>query len=204
MTPLVGLPTLALALVGLFSTTKGFFASRNMIASLLFLFTILITGFNPDAVIFLILPLAILIAHGLKYLLEKWYGLFPENPYARIAAIVPLAILFTAIILPSLLQYVYGYRYNPNVVGQFSQELSIIRKNLKDETLLVDPDNYIFYKILEDSTDIIVDCDYDEMPARLASMNASIEDENYTLERIITSPMRENSDIIYLYTVKGE
>lgn len=204
MTPLVGLPTLALALVGLFSTTKGFFASRNMIASLLFLFTILITGFNPDAVIFLILPLAILIAHGLKYLLEKWYGLFPENPYARIAAIVPLAVLFTAIILPSLLQYVYGYRYNPNVVGQFSQELSIIRKNLKDETLLVDPDNYIFYKILEDSTDIIVDCDYDEMPARLASMNESIEDENYTLERIITSPMRENSDIIYLYTVKGE
>lgn len=204
MTPLVGLPTLALALVGLFSTTKGFFASRNMIASLLFLFTILITGFNPDAVIFLILPLAILIAHGLKYLLEKWYGLFPENPYARIAAIVPLAILFTAIILPSLLQYVYGYRYNPNVAGQFSQELSIIRKNLKDETLLVDPDNYIFYKILEDSTDIIVDCDYDEMPARLASMNESIEDENYTLERIITSPMRENSDIIYLYTVKGE
>ena len=98
----------------------------------------------------------------------------------------------------------YGYRYNPNVAGQFSQELSIIRKNLKDETLLVDPDNYIFYKILEDSTDIIVDCDYDEMPARLASMNQSIEDENYTLERIITSPMRENSDIIYLYTVKGE
>ena len=204
MTPLVGLPTLALALVGLFSTTKGFFASRNMIASLLFLFTIIITGFNPDAVIFLILPLAILIAHGLKYLLEKWYGLFPENPYARIAAIFPLAILFVAIILPSLFQYAYGYRYNPNVAGEFSQELSIIRKSLTNETLFVQPEQYPFYKILEDSTDIIVDCDYDEMPARLASLNESIVDENYTLERIITSPMRENSDIIYLYTVKGE
>ena len=204
MTPLVGLPTLALALVGLFSTTKGFFASRNMIASLLFLFTLLITGFNPDAVIFLILPLAILVAHGLKYLLEKWYGLFPENPYARIAAIIPLSLLFVAILLPSLLQYVYGYRYNPSVAGQFSVELSIIRKNLTNEALLVQPEQYEFYKILEESTDIDVVTDYDNKPARLASLNDSIYDENYTLERIITSPMRENSDIIYLYTEKGE
>lgn len=204
MTPLVGLPTLALALVGLFSTTMGFFASRNMIASLLFLFTLFITGFNPDAVIFLILPLAILVAHGLKYLLEKWYGLFPENPYARIAAIIPLSLLFVVILLPSLLQYVYGYRYNPSVAGQFSVELSIIRKNLTNEALLVQPEQYEFYKILEESTDIDVVTDYDNKPARLASLNDSIYDENYTLERIITSPMRENSDIIYLYTEKGE
>lgn len=204
MTPLVGLPTLALALVGLFSTTMGFFASRNMIASLLFLFTLFITGFNPDAVIFLILPLAILVAHGLKYLLEKWYGLFPENPYARIAAIIPLSLLFVAILLPSLLQYVYGYRYNPSVAGQFSVELSIIRKNLTNEALLVQPEQYEFYKILEESTDIDVVTDYDNKPARLASLNDSIYDENYTLERIITSSMRENSDIIYLYTEKGE
>lgn len=204
MTPLVGLPTLALALVGLFSTTMGFFASRNMIASLLFLFTLFITGFNPDAVIFLILPLAILVAHGLKYLLEKWYGLFPENPYARIAAIIPLSLLFVAILLPSLLQYVYGYRYNPSVAGQFSVELSIIRNNLTNEALLVQPEQYEFYKILEESTDIDVVTDYDNKPARLASLNDSIYDENYTLERIITSPMRENSDIIYLYTEKGE
>ena len=28
--------------------------------------------------------------------------------------------------------------------------------------------------------------------------------EKYALNQIITSPMKENSDIIYLYTVKGE
>ena len=206
MTPLIGLPSLALALVGLFSTTKGFFASRNMIASLLFVFTIIITGFNPDAIIFFILPLAILIAHGLKYLLEKWYGLFPENPYARIAAIIPLSILFAAILIPSLLQYVYGYRYNPSVAGQFTNELRIIRKNLNDETLLV-KENYDFYKILESSTNIKVidELKNTEKPARLAVLGGSLEEKDgYRLERIITSPMRENSDIIYLYTAKGE
>ena len=204
LTPLMSIPTLALALIGLFSTTKGFFASRNSIASLLLIFTLIITGFNPSAVIFFILPFAILIAHGLKYLLEKWYGLFPENPYARIMAILPLSILFAMILLPSLLQYIYGYRYNPNVANEFRYDLSIIRKNLTNETLLVS-DHYDFYKILESSTDIsVIDELGEEKPYNLAILYGMTDDKNYQLSRIITSPMRENSDIIYLYTEKGE
>ena len=205
MTPLIGLPTLALALVGLFSTTKGFFASRNSIATLLFIFTLIIAGFNPNAILFFILPLAIVVAHGLKYLLEKWYGLFPENPYARIAAIFPLSILFVAILLPSLLQYVYGYRYNPNVVSQFSQELATVRANLTNEKLVVDEEDRDFYKILEISTDIrLIEEVNVEKPEKFAKLGGYAEYKYYTLERIITSPMRENSDIMYLYTVKGE
>ncbi|MBR2710456.1 glycosyltransferase family 39 protein [Candidatus Saccharibacteria bacterium] len=204
LAPLMSLPTLALALIGLFSTTKGFFASRNSIASLLLLFTIAITGLNPNAVIFFILPFAILVAHGLKYLLEKWYGLFPENPYARVAAVIPLSILFGAMLIPSLLQYVYGYRYNPSVANEFKYDLSIIRKTLTDETLLVS-DNYDFYKILEDSTDISVAYEIGEVnPEKLAVLYGTNTSDKYQLSRIITSSMRENSDIIYLYTVKGE
>ncbi|MBQ3432675.1 glycosyltransferase family 39 protein, partial [Candidatus Saccharibacteria bacterium] len=130
LAPLLSIPALALALIGLFSTTKGFFASRNSIASVLLVFTLVITGFNPNAVIFFILPFAILMAHGIKYLLEKWYGLFPENPYARVAGILPLAVLFGIMIVPSLLQYIHGYQYNPEVASEFSTDLAIIRKNL--------------------------------------------------------------------------
>lgn len=205
LAPLISLPVLALALIGLFSTTKGFFASRNSIATLLIIFTFIITGFNPDMVIFFILPFAILIAHGLKYLLEKWYGLFPENPYARIAAIVPLTILFAIILVPSLLQYIYGYRYNPNIANEFRYDLTILRENLLEETLVV-KDNYDFYKILEDSTEITVlnDLESPYLPNHFAVLYGTLDGEKYQLDRIITSPMKENSDIIYLYTVKGE
>lgn len=205
LAPLISMPMLALALIGLFSTTKGFFASRNSIATLLLVFTLTIAGFNPDAIVFLILPFAILIAHGLKYLLEKWYGLFPENPYARIAALVPLSILFGTILIPSLSQYINGYRYNPSVANEFSYDLAIIRQNLKSGTLLVH-ENYDFYKILERSTDLTIvneladENQYDE----LAILRGMSESENYELKQIITSPMRENSDIIYLYTIKGD
>lgn len=208
LAPLMSLPILALVLIGLMSTTKGFFASRNSIATLLLIFTLIITGFSPQAVIFFILPIAILTAHGLKYLLEKWYGLFPENPYARISAIIPLTVLFGIMIIPSLLQYVYGYRYNPSVAGRFYYDLAIIRENLTDETLVVS-EHYDFYKILEDSTEIkIVEgtAGFDSEPVGdLAILRSKVaENDKYALSRIITSPMRENSDIIYLYTVKGE
>lgn len=198
LSPLVSLPLLALTLIGLFSTTKGFFASRNSIASLLIVFTIIITGFNSDAIIFFILPFSILIAHGVKYLLEKWYGLFPENPYARISALLPLTILFGIMIIPGLLQYVYGYRYNPSVADQFSYDLNIIRDNLEDEELYVGQ-HFEFYKILEESTNIRVVDTISSSPSLAILGLPEQTPDSYELSRIITSPMRDNSDIIYLY-----
>ena len=203
LSPLVSLPTFALALIGLFSTTRGFFASRNSIASILIVFCLLITGFNPDVAIFFILPFSILIAHGLKYLLEKWYGLFPENPYARIFALVPLTILFGIMIVPSLLQYVNGYRYNPKVATQFDYSLTTILDSSLEGKLIVN-EHQDFYRILEESTNLTVGETYEtgENVAYLGKPEKT--PKNYKLSRIITSPMRENSDIIYLYTYSEE
>ncbi len=199
LAPLISMPVLTLALVGLFSTTKGFFASRNSIASLLLIFCLMITGFNPTAVVFIVLPFSILIAHGIKYLLEKWYGLFPANPYARISALLPLTLLFGLIIFPAIMQYIDGYRYNPNVATQFSYDLNVINSNLSEGTLLVG-DNYDFYKILEKSTNLIIS-DKAETNKPVAVLKNKVNlPEEYTLSKIITSPMRDNSDIIYLYT----
>ncbi len=203
LSPLINMPMLMLALIGLLSTTKGFFASRNSIATIFLIFTVILAGFNPDAVILIILPLAILIAHGIKYLLQKWYGLFPENPYARITALLPLTVLFGLIIVPEALQYIYGYRYNPSVVNEFSYDLEIIRDNLNDETLIV-RDNYDFYKILENSTEIKVSEEVTES-GKLAYLGKPEKmPKNYKLSRIITSSLHENSDIIYILEKTGE
>lgn len=203
LSPLISLPIFAIVLIGLFSTTKGFFASRNSIATILLVFCLIITGFNPDAIIFIILPFSILIAHGLKYLLEKWYNLFPENPYARISAVIPLTVLFAITIVPNLLQYIYGYRYNPTVASEFNYDLQVIRENLTDEKLLA-RNNFEFYKILEGSTNLEVIDNYTDSNRIAILGKQSDTPENYELKRIITSPMRENSDIIYIYEKKGE
>lgn len=203
LSPLISLPIFALALIGLFSTTKGFFASRNSIASLLIIFGLIIAGFNSSAIIFMILPVSILVAHGLKYLLLKWYGLFPENPYARISALFPLTLLFGFMIIPQLLHYIYGYRYNPNVVSEFSDNVNVIRGNLNEGYLIV-KDNHSFYKILENKSNIRVVNDFSEISnaSQIAILGTGQPPENYALSRIITSPKKDNSDIMYLYTVK--
>jgi hypothetical protein len=116
----------------------------------------------------------------------------------------PLTILFGLIIGPGLLQYIYGYHYNSKVASQFDYSLDIIHKNLNSENLITEK-NYDFYKILEDSTNIRVFRTIDEAEAdSLALLRFQAKKEGYLLSRIITSPMKENSDIIYLYTKEGE
>lgn len=207
LSPLISLPMFALALFGLISTTKGFFASRNSIATLLLVFTLIITGFNPAAVLFIILPFSILVAHGIKYVLEKWYGLFPENPYARISALIPLTILLFLMLVPSLSQYIYGYKYNPSVANEFSNTLPIIKRELTNEVLYVeDESEYNFYRLLENETDLtVVSTLQEEYEENIASLTKLEQiPAGHSLTRIITSAKSDNSDIIYLYTVEGE
>ena len=102
-------------------------------------------------------------------------------------------------IIPSLLQYIYGYRYNPKVVNEFSYNLNVIRENLTNENLVVQ-ENIEFYRILEESTDLTV-TDQATNAENVAFLGTPDKiPKNYELSRIITSPMRDNSDIIYLYT----
>ena len=108
-------------------------------------------------------------------------------------------MLFRSLI-PGSLQYIYGYRYNPNIANEFSYNLEIIRENLTDENLYA-PENSDFYKILEDSSEIKVVDDIDGQKIACLGKLEKLP-ENYQLSQIITSPMRENSDIIYVYTVK--
>ena len=203
LSPMIGLANLALALTGLISTTKGFFASRNSIASLLIIFTIVITGLNPECAILIMFPIAILTAHGIRYILEKWYGLFPENPYARVFGIFPIGLLLGIILLSSTFHYIFGYRYNPAVANEFQNDLSLIYEHVEpSSTLLVAGGTleYDFYHILEGHTSYHVTSNLSEagkVITTLGKWNTDLKGKQ--LFRIITSPKSTNSDRIYIY-----
>ncbi len=202
LSPMVGLPLLALAITGLVSTTKGFFASRNSIATLLFAFTFFITGFNPDSAILIILPLSILIAHGIRYILEKWYGLFPENPYARIFAIFPIGLFIGITIISGSTHYIFGYRYNPAVANQFQDDLTIIRNQLEPNTTLLISGGtleYDFYHILDAQGFCTVTSTPETATAPVASLGKWSTYLKYLLYCIIPSPKSNDSDRIYIY-----
>lgn len=100
----------------------------------------------------------------------------------------------------------YSYRFNPNIAPYYTNNLSIIRGKLTNETIVAEPDSieYDFYKILEGSTDLKV-TDQPTGDRALAFLKKPAKTpEGYQLSRIITSEKSDNSDIIYLYTVEGE
>lgn len=202
LSPMIGLPLTALAITGMISTTKGFFASRNSIASLLLVFTVLITGLNPNSAVLTLLPFAILVAHGIRYILDQWYGLFPENPYARVFAILPISLFIGIIIVSSVTHYIFGYRYNPAVANSFQNDLTLIRQNLDpDTTLLISGGTleYDFYHILADQDQYKVTSTSDDITAPVATIGKWSTTLKFPLYRIIPSPKSTNSDRIYIY-----
>lgn len=204
LSPFVGLASIALAAIGLLSTTKGFFASRNSIASCLIVFTIFLAGLNPESAILILLPLSILIAHGLRYILDKWYTLFPDNPYARISGVLSIGAFMGIMIYGGITHFLYGYRYVPMVADEFNNDVTLIQENLtQGETLYVinDEISYNFLKILQESHTFTVENQIpapDQLPTKYATLgHQNIPGE---LNTIITSPKSDNSDRIYMYT----
>ncbi len=204
LSPFVGLASVVLAVIGLLSTSKGFFASRNSIAICLIIFTIFLSGLNPEAAILILLPMAILIAHGLRYILAKWYDLFPDNPYARISAVFPIGLFLGIMITGGITHFLYGYRYIPIVADKFHDDIKLIEANLStNDTLYVtDELSYNFYQILNRQGKYTVVQTLPEKPEDLPKHFATLGRETVSaeIERIITSPKSDNSDRIYVYT----
>ena len=205
LSPFVGLASIALAVIGLLSTAKGFFASRNSIASWLIVFTIFLAGLNPESAILILLPLAILIAHGLRYILDKWYDLFPDNPYARISAVSPIGFFMGIMIIGGISHFIFGYRYVPMVADEFDNDITLVRANIEPgSTLYVVDDEtaYNFFKILESEEKFCTVENTLPAPENYPKNFATLGPTEVSGEliNIITSPKSNNSDRIYLYT----
>jgi hypothetical protein len=70
------------------------------------------------------------MAMGISQLLTRWYRLFPRNPYARLAGLVPLAVLISGMVVSGVDRYMYGYLYSPQVAVNFSDDLRLMNKQL--------------------------------------------------------------------------
>ena len=213
LAPQISLPATFIAIIGLVSTFKGFFASRNSIAIFLIVFTILISGFHTDYAVLLILPFTILIAHGLRYIIYKWYNLFPENPYAKLFGVIPIAIFLFTMITSDLSHFISGYRYAAPVANQFNSDLSMVLTHAKAGDYLLLDENDDFSKLLiaantvkpifRDSLNYYITTDVSSLPKN--SKIYTIGKTNHMqleLQKVYTSSKSQNSDRLYLYSVK--
>jgi len=95
------------------------------------------------------------MAIGIETLIREWYGLFPRNPYARIGALIPLAVLLGSVVTINIERYFYGNHYAVTDISTFHRELPAVRKavignsfNVGSTRLVVPSDQVAFYDIL--------------------------------------------------------
>lgn len=145
MAPMFSIGTLALILIGVVQMIRHKHSLRaHLFMPWLALLTLPIL-FNTDQASVVFIPLVILAATGLSFIISNWYRLFPNNPYARLAGLVPLVIFISALTFAGVERFMYGYRYDQEVVGQYSKDVPLLHRELKDHStttaVLVVPTN---------------------------------------------------------------
>ncbi len=144
MTPVFGLGSAIIIVIGFYRLIRTRETTRSYLIIIWLVCLLPVLLLNPAYTSITFLPSILMLAAGLTSLISYWYRLFPRNPYARIAGLIPIVILVATLIITGLARYAYSYHYSPAVITQFSRDLSLLPK---DSTfLLVSSDERAFYE----------------------------------------------------------
>ena len=154
--PMLTIVGAALVVVGLVYAAVTARASVRFYALVGMIILALILGSCDASFVYLLfVPTIILGAMALAYITGKWYGLFPNNPYARVFAIIPIAILIGSLCSVDASRYFSAVSYNGDVVYSYDQTLPVLTDFIRDNqdvqlgiVVSDNPDAYQLYSIL--------------------------------------------------------
>lgn len=198
MTPVFGFGSVLIIGLGVYRLILTRDTTRSYLIILWVICLLPVLILNPSFTTVTFVPAVLLLAAGLTSLITYWYRLFPLNPYARIAGLVPIIILVVTLIGSGLDRYIYGYHYSPTTAVNFSKDLGLIPKNTKN--LVVSQDELPFYSAFGHYRDGLTVTTKPVSPAftitRAAKVNITT---GYQIIRIITTTYSADSDRLYIY-----
>lgn len=213
LVPLYSFPVFLLAAIGIYSLAKRKHSVQNYILSAWLVIMIPILMLQPLNISIIFVPIALLIAVGIDFMLWYWYGLFPHNPYARLAGLIPVIVLVGGIVVMGASRYFYSFSYEPHVVNRFSNDINLLSDTLGDldkpAILVVDKNEKRIYDLfavankipldVRTSSDGLFDKKTDESIV-LATRKSTLVDSDRTPTRIIAnSRAGHHSDRLYVY-----
>lgn len=204
--PVYNLATLALALFGIFKCIRDRYMARSYVLLAWTGVTIVTTLLMPEIVVLTFVPMSLLLAIGIDALIVEWYRLFPKNPYARIAGLIPLTILFLGIGSGNIAHYFNNHNHIEN--PYFSQSLPAVREALAREgdhavRLMTTPHEAAFYSILKQEFSYLIVTT--ETPTAIDMPTLVLPTTGTTLtsiaapSRIVTSERSNNSIVLRVY-----
>jgi len=211
ITPVYGLGIVLLIGLGLYRLFSAKYTAKSYIISFWLLFLIPLVCLNPGFVSITFIPVLLLIALAVDYLIWSWYRLFPRNPYARVFGLLPLAVLVVGLVVSSIDRYVYGLHYDRAVYSSYSYDLPLLAAKLKslDDNatvqLVVSQRSKEFYESFARHQRYVQKVSVTTSPAEVSLAPLSIveRDLKKSVEKlpsdIIVARTVEDSDRFYLY-----
>jgi len=206
MTPMYGLGSMALILLGIFRLFTTKYTARSYLITTWIILLLPVLLVNPAFTSVTFVPILLLMAMGIQALIGNWYQLFPRNPYARIAGLIPLAVLIGGMMMTGIDRYAYGYMYDPNTAGNFSKDLQLLNRQLalSDRgltTLVVSQAELPFYRVVvEHNKDVALAAKAQPAKTIIVTHSAQkITSQTADLHQIITDDMSQNADRFYIY-----
>ena len=207
--PLYPLATTLLIIIGLYKLLTVKYTARSYTVLILGACLTVLVAINPHHVT-AFYPIAVLmIAMGIATLIVNWYKLFPRNPYARVAGLVPITIFVVGLVFSGLMRYMNNYTYNPNILGAYSTDLKLLDRTLSRTTdtkklqLVTAPDELPFYGLVAHydsrfSASTSPDPQATTLVVTKKSQQSGIRPE-IPLADIVTSKKTNDSDRFYIY-----
>lgn len=130
LTPVFSIGSLILILLGILRLLTTKYTARSYVISAWIILLLPILLINPKFISVTFVPILLLMGLGIETLLKTWYRLFPRNPYARIAGLIPLAIMIGGMVIAGIGRYTYGYLYDPHLTHNFSKDLRLVNRIL--------------------------------------------------------------------------
>lgn len=198
ITPIFGLGTLLLILLGLYRLIRTLDTTRSYLIVIWLICLIPVLVINPEVTNVTFTISVFLLAAGLTSLIGYWYRLFPRNPYARVSGLVPIIVLVIALIGSGVTRYVYGYHYSPSAAALFSDDLRLIPDDTTE--IIVSEAEVAFYKAITAYHDTFTVVTEPTAPVIVVSKAANDPIEGYAVERIITNYRAFHADRFYVYS----
>ncbi len=143
MRPLYSLSLLLLIGVGIYKLLTYKYTARSYATLTLGLVLVPLIILNPQHVTHLFPLACLMIAMGIATLITNWYKLFPRNPYARVAGLIPLSILVLGIIYGGVTRYMDDYSYSPNILSHYSNDLRLMQREVSRANATKQPVQFV-------------------------------------------------------------
>jgi uncharacterized membrane protein len=206
MTPIYGLGSMILIVLGIIRLVTTKYTARSYITASWIILLLPVLIINPDFVSITFVPVVLLMAMGISTLLSNWYRLFPLNPYARIAGLIPLAVLIGGMVLSGVDRYMYGYLYDPRTAGNFSEDLRLLNTQLADKkrgktSIVVTEKEKDFYDVVARHNNDILVATAATPTSETTIITKAAYIPNPTVEpwRIITDSTANDADRFFIY-----